>query len=64
MEDIIWNQKDGPCIFIEGQTAKCFTSMGKFVSNLTVDKLEETCGADINGRGRLVSDEKEESCQR
>eukprot|EP00976_Prorocentrum_cordatum_P074265 1181448-Prorocentrum_minimum.AAC.3 len=38
MEPERWN---GPCIFIEGRIAKCFASMGKFVSNLTsVDKLD------------------------
>ena len=40
-EDITWDQKDGPCILIEGQLAKCFSSKGKFVSSLATSKLED-----------------------
>eukprot|EP00976_Prorocentrum_cordatum_P110237 1195160-Prorocentrum_minimum.AAC.10 len=40
-EDLCWDQKNGPCIFIEESLAKCYTSSSKFVSSLTLDKLED-----------------------
>ena len=55
-EDIVWEQKSGPRIYVAGEVAKCYTAVGKYVSSIRTDRLMDLWRRFHNAKHRGLHD--------